>query len=87
MNRRNFLFGWIKRKPKVPETPLPANVIQLKGDVIINGTLQIIPPDMISSIFNVGIEYPALTINYGQGLGTIEEEPLELLIGERVDNV
>jgi hypothetical protein len=87
MDRRNFLFGWTKRKPKVPETP-SANVIQLKGDVVIKGTLQIIPPGMLNSIFNVGMTYPALTVNptyYGMNM-IGEEDKLELIIGERIDN-
>ena len=91
MNRRDFLLGWTQR----PETP-PKTVygidelgnIHIKGGVVIDGTLRVTPPgaNIFSSLY-VGIPTPIPSFTVNPFSIGVKEEPLELLIGERVDNV
>ena len=90
MNRRDFLLGWTQRPEGPPKTVYgvdPSNGnLHIRGDVVIDGSLRVTPPgsNIFSSLY-VGIPTPAFSVP--SFTANMKESPLELLIGERVDNV
>lgn len=98
MNRRKFLFGWTQRKPESAvgvdiSKSTSFNSMYIKGNLVIDGTLTVTPPGNLNCQFSVGVPTPSFAIPaYTVSPGLFnqfnqKETPLELLIGERVDNV